>query len=290
MSHPRPRLGQTDLGYGIGLRKQHFDAVNAATDQIDFLEILSENFMGFGGRPQQALREVAERYPLVLHGVSLSIGTVSGLDPDYLTSLYALIGEIKPRWFSDHLCFSSAFGVDYHDLIPLPFTEEALTLVTERIKRLQGEAGIPFLIENPSYYIAYGDSTMSEAEFLTRLVEGADCGLLLDVNNIYVNAHNHGYDAHAFVDALPLSRVVQLHMAGHLVLPDVIIDTHGADVPPSVVDLFQHVMTQTGPVSTVLERDHNVPDLPAMIDELGLLRRAGEAAAREYALADAGGA
>ncbi|MCB9736182.1 MAG: DUF692 domain-containing protein [Deltaproteobacteria bacterium] len=263
------------LGYGIGLRRTHFDTLPAWLERFDFFEVLSENFMAFGGRPREVLRRVAAARPVVLHGVSLSIGSVDPLDESYLDALSGLIDEVKPRWFSDHLCLSSFEEVDYHDLVPLPFTEEAVAHVAERVRAVAGRAPVPFLLENPSYYIAYRDSEMSEAEFLREVVTRADCGLLLDVNNVYVNAENHGYDARAFIDALPLERVAQLHMAGHLVLPDVIIDTHGAPVVPAVMDLFRYVLERTGPVSTLLEWDHDIPPIDVMARELDAIRTAG---------------
>lgn len=271
---PKPRLGQRYLGHGIGFRRKHFDTIHDHREDIDFLEILSENFMGFGGRPSDALDRAAEAFPTVLHGVALSIGRADDLDPDYLTSLFTLIERIRPLWFSDHLCFSSAFGVEYHDLIPVPFTEEAVALVARRARELQDRAGIPFLIENPSYYIGYAASEMDEATFLREVVERADCGLLLDVNNVYVNAENHGYDARAFIDALPLERVVQIHMAGHEVTEDVIIDTHGAPVVDAVLRLYEYTVARTGPVSTLIEWDHAIPDMDVMVSENDKVRRA----------------
>lgn len=263
------------LGYGIGLRRAHFDALPAWLPHFDFFEVLSENFMSFGGRPREVLRRLAAEKPLVLHGVSLSIGSVDPLDESYLEALMGLIAEVRPLWFSDHLCLSSFDEVDYHDLVPLPFTEDAVAHVAARVRAVQARAPIPFLLENPSYYIAYRDSEMSEAEFLREVALRADCGLLLDVNNVYVNASNHGYDPRAFIDALPLDRVVQLHMAGHLALPDVLIDTHGAPVAPAVMDLFRYVVERVGPVSTLLEWDHEIPPIDVMARDNDAIRAVG---------------
>jgi uncharacterized protein len=271
------------LGFGVGLRRPHFDEVAAGEARIDWIELLSDNFLAFGGRPAEVMKRVASRYPIALHGVSLSIGSVDPLDGDYLRGLYRLIEMTGARWFSDHLCFSSAFGVHYHDLLPLPFTEEAVEHTCRRIDEVQakaprrGGAPVPFLLENPSYYITFGDSEMGEAEFLSRVVERTGCGLLLDVNNVFVNATNHGYDARRFIDALPLAAVGQLHLAGHSRSGELLIDTHGARVCPEVLELYGYVLARTGPVSTLLEWDNDIPSLDDLLDELERIRaRAGE--------------
>jgi len=271
------------LGYGIGLRRPHFDAIFEAPGGIDFLEILSENFMRFGGKPRSVLERAAEAFPIVLHSVAMSIAGLEPLDEDYLAAYADLARTTRALWASDHLCFSGGHGVAYHDLIPVPFTEEALDHVAARIRHVQSRLPIPFAIENPSYYISYASNEMTEAEFLTELVTRADCGLLLDVNNIYVNSQNHGYDPRAFVDALPLDRVVQLHMAGHHDRGDVLIDTHGAAVIDPVRDLFSHVIGRTGPVSTLLEWDHDIPELPDLIAHNQANRAAGQAVHGEVA-------
>lgn len=275
-AQPRPRLGAPFLGYGVGLRRPHWGGIFEATDRVDFLEILSENFMEAGGEPSAVLDRAAEAFPIVLHGTALSIGSVTPLDTDYLDALDALVARTRPLWFSDHLCFSSAFGVEYHDLLPVPFTREALDHVVERVKQVQArQPNIPFLLENPSYYVEYGANEMSEAEFIVELVTRADCGLLLDVNNVFVNSVNHGYDARAFIDAMPAERVVQLHMAGHDDLGDVIIDTHGAPVIPPVLDLFRHTLERIGPVSTLLEWDNALPPLETLLAQNDAVRSVG---------------
>ncbi len=269
------RMGLPFLGYGVGLRRVHFDRIFDEGDTIDFLEVLVENVMGFGGRPREVTRRAAARWPMVLHGVALSIGSVDPLDEAYLDLYAGLCEETGALWASDHLCFSSAFGVEYHDLVPLPFTDEAVAHVVARTAAVKARMPVPFALENPSYYIAYADSRMSEAEFLREVLEGADCGLLLDVNNVYVNAQNHGYDARAFIDALPLERVVQIHMAGHHDDGTVIIDTHGDHIIPEVLDLYAYTLERTGPVSTLLEWDHNIPPLEVLLAENDKVRAVG---------------
>jgi uncharacterized protein len=270
------------LGFGVGLRRPHFEGALAGHQAIDWLELVSDNFMAFGGRPAEVAERAASRYPIALHGVSLSIGSVDPLDEDYLRALYRLVETTGAHWFSDHLCFSSAFGTHYHDLLPLPFTEEALDHVCRRIDRVQagaprrGGAPIPFLLENPSYYITFRESEMDEAAFLSRMVERTGCGLLLDVNNVYVNAQNHGYDARASIDALPLAAVGQIHLAGHTRTDELLIDTHGARVCPEVLELYRYVLERTGPVSTLLEWDNDIPTFATLIEELETIRACAE--------------
>jgi uncharacterized protein (UPF0276 family) len=218
-----------------------------------------------------------------LHGVALSIGSVAPLDLAYLDQLARLAEDTGALWASDHLCFSSAFGVEYHELVPLPFTEEALEHVVARTRQVKAHLPIPFALENPSYYIAYGADEMSEATFLRQLLERADCGLLLDVNNVYVNSCNHGYDPRAFIDALPLDRVMQIHMAGHTRDGDVVIDTHGAPVIDAVYDLYAYTLERTGPVSTLLEWDHDIPPLGELLAANDRIRAVGERVLGEVA-------
>ena len=275
-------MGLPDLGHGIGLRRDHWQTLfePGAAQGIDFLEILSENFMRRGGRNARILAQAAEAFPLVLHGTALSIGSIDPLDEDYLDALHDLATRTRPAWISDHLCFSSAFGVQYLDLIPLPFTEESLAHVAARIQTVQRRLGRPFLIENPSYYIEFAASTMTEAEYLTALCERADCGLLLDVNNIWVNARNHRYDPQAFIDALPAHRIVQIHLAGHEDMGDVIIDTHGAPVIDPVLDLYAYTLRRTGPVATLIEWDNNIPPLAELRAENDKARAVARVALR----------
>jgi uncharacterized protein len=269
---PDAGRGGRFAGCGVGLRARHFDEIFDHLDRIDCFEILVENFIGFGGKPRAVLERAAAAVPLVFHGTSLSIGDLAPLSSDYLDRLYAAIARYRPLWFSDHLCFSSAGGVYFHDLLPMPFTEEAAEHVAARARRLQDEAGIPFLLENPSYYVSYGAAEMSEAEFLTRVLERADCGLLLDVNNVYVNSVNHGYDPRAFIDALPCDRVRQIHMAGHERRGEVIIDTHGEAIIDPVYDLYAYTLERTGPVCTIVEWDNTVPALEVLLDQCDRVR------------------
>lgn len=264
------------LGYGVGLRREHWGDIFDHAGEVDFLEILTENFLTFGGVRRRILDRAADAFECVLHGTALSIGSVSPLDTDYLDALALLIERTGAHWFSDHLCFSSAFGVEYHDLMPLPFTEEALEHVVARTKQVQSIADAPFALENPSYYIEYAASTMGEAEFIAELCARADCGLLLDVNNVYVNSRNHGYDAKAFIDAMPHDRVVQIHMAGHHDRGDVVIDTHGAAAIDPVMDLYAYTLERTGPVSTLFEWDNEVPAMDVLLEQNRRCRETGE--------------
>jgi len=278
-AHSPTRLADTEtpfLGYGVGLRRPHFEDIFEHEGDVDFLEILGDNFAVYGGRPRAVLGRAAKHFPLVVHGVGLNIGGLDPLNEDYLDAILALAERYQMRWFSDHLCQSAGSGVEYYDLVPLPFTEEALAHVVRRVEQVQEKARIPFLLENPSYYVAFGASEMSEAEFLTEVVRRSGCGLLLDVNNVYVNAENHGYDARAFIDALPLDRVGQIHMAGHTREDDVIIDTHGDHVIPEVFDLYEHTVARTGPVTTLLEWDNDIPSMDVLAEENAKVRAHGE--------------
>jgi uncharacterized protein len=266
------------LGWGVGIRRPHFDSIFEEGDGIDCLEILTENFLAFGGRSRKVLERAARDFPLVFHGVSLSIGSVAPLDEQYLERLGTALATYKPHWFSDHLSYSSAFGAEYHELLPLPFTEEVVAHVAARVQRVKQLADIPFLLENPTYYVKFAGAEMTEAEFLTAVLERADCGLLLDVNNVWVNSQNHGYDPYALVDALPLDRVLQIHMAGHHRYDDVIIDTHGAHIVDPVFELYAHVLRRTGPVTTILEWDNDIPTLEVMCAENRSIRTVGERA------------
>ncbi len=277
----KSRSGLPFLGYGVGLRRPHWDRIWDYQGSVDFLEVLSENFMAFGGRPRRMLERAAREFPVVVHGTALSIGSVDPLDEDYLDQLARLCRVTDALLVSDHLCFSSAFGVEYHDLIPVPFTEEALDHVVERTKQVMAAMPVPFALENPSYYIQYGDSELDEAQFLHELILRADYGLLLDVNNVYVNSVNHGYDPRAFIDAMPLDRVMQIHMAGHHQDGDVVIDTHGAHIIPEVMALYEYTLERTGPVSTLLEWDTEIPSIEVLVAENQLIREAGQRAIGE---------
>lgn len=261
------RHGVKPLGVGIGLRREFYAQLPATSRALDWVEIVPENFLTLGGRPQRTLDACVERWPVLPHGVALNIGGPEPLDEDYLSGLAALVERVDAPFFSDHLCYSRLGGAYLYDLLPLPFSEEAVEHVVSRVREVKARVGRPFLLENPSYYARMPGGTLDEAAFLRHVAEQSDCGLLLDVNNVYVNACNHGYDPRAFVDALPLERVVQLHLAGHERQPDVLIDTHGAPVCDDVWSLYRYVLERTGPVSTLIEWDQDIPSMDAVLDE-----------------------
>jgi uncharacterized protein len=264
------------LGHGIGLRPPHYLEVLGGAPAGDWLEVISENFMVEGGNPRRVLRQVRERYPVVLHGVSLSLGSVDPLDEGYLDRLAALAAEVEPAWVSDHLCWSSFGGHTGHDLWPLPFTEEALAHVAARVLRVQERLGRRILVENVSSYLEFTSSHLTEWEFLAELTRRADCGLLLDVNNVYVSAHNHGFEAEAFLRGLPADRVGQMHLAGHSDAGTHLLDTHDHPVCDPVWDLYRRAVARFGPVATILERDDHIPPLEEVVAEA---RRAAAIAA-----------
>jgi uncharacterized protein (UPF0276 family) len=258
------------LGHGIGLRTEHYqDVLASAPDAngVDWFEVISDNFMVPGGNPRRVLRAVRERWPVVLHGVSLSLGSVDPLDARYLDDLAALAAEIEPAMISDHLCWGSHGGKYAHDLLPLPFNDEALAHVAERVSRVQDRLKRRILVENVSSYVAFPQSTMAEHEFLAALAERADCGLLLDVNNVYVSAHNHGFDARAFLDGIPKGRVGQLHLAGHSQLGALLLDTHDHPVRDEVWELYRHAVARFGDVPTLIEWDDKLPPLARVVEE-----------------------
>ena len=256
------------LGAGIGLRKQHFHELKKTSLPVGWLEIVPENFMNFGGFPQAILDFCAQQWPIISHGVNLSIGSVDPLNEDYLEKLKALLERTKALWYSDHLCFTSVGGEYFHDLLPLPFSNEAAEHVVKRVGQLKRKIDLPFLLENPSYYVKMPGAEMTEAAFFNRVLEEADCGMLLDVNNVYVNSRNHGFDAEEFIRQLPLHRVGQIHMAGHFDRGDVVIDTHEGPIIDPVWDLYCFTMEAIGrPVSTLIEWDTNVPPLSEVVAE-----------------------
>jgi len=272
------RHGLPHLGFGLGLRPQHYAAVlDGAPPRVDWFEAISENYMVPGGRPLAMLARVRERWPVALHGVGLSIGSTEPLNDEYLDALETLIRRIEPSWISDHLCFTGAGGHNTHDLLPLPYTEEALDHVVSRIVRVQERLGRRLLIENPSSYVSWPESTLGEAAFLATLAERADCLLLLDVNNVYVSAFNHGFDADAYIAALPAGRIAQIHLAGHRDLGTHIIDTHDRAVIDPVFALYGRTVERIGPVSTMIERDDDIPPLGELVAELDRVRAVGGA-------------
>ena len=261
-------------GFGLGLRPQHYTALLDGRPDLDWLEILSENYLVPGGRPLYFLDRIRERYPLVMHGVSLSIGSSAPLDFEYLAALQRLAQRVRPGWISDHLCWTGTAGLNLHDLMPLPYTAEALHHVANRIRQVQDFLQQRIVIENVSSYVTYRSSEMTEWQFIAALAQEADCDLLLDVNNIYVSSINHGFDAREFLDAIPASRVRQIHLAGHSRHGDLLIDTHDTAVPPAVWELYRHAVRRLGAVPTMIERDDNIPELPQLLAELQLARDA----------------
>ena len=263
----------SSAGFGLGLRKPHYAEFLEHRVAVDFLEVISENFMVDGGRPRQLLREIRARYPVALHGVSMSIGSADGLDGAYLTRLRALVDEIEPLFVSDHLSWTRIEGFSSHDLLPLPYTDEALAIVCANIDRAQTALGRPMLVENPSTYIAFAPADRTEWQFLDAMCGRTGCGLLLDVNNVFVSASNHGFDPLAYLDGVPHDRVRQIHMAGHSQGERLLVDTHDRPVPPSVWDLYAHVLPRLGPVATMIERDDDIPPLGSLLAELDTARR-----------------
>lgn len=253
------RFGLPDLGVGVGLRTVHFGHILSRDPDVDFFEALTENFLDTGGRPLHVLDRVAERTPVVLHGVSMSIGGTDPLDFGYLAKVKALADRTRALWVSDHLCFTGVMGRNTHDLLPLPYTEETLKHVTRRVKTVSDFLGRPLVLENPSSYVEFRASTMPEWTFFDRLLGDADCGMLLDVNNVYVSSVNHGFDPVQYLDALPHDRVVQYHLAGHTDKGTHLLDTHSTHVKDEVWSLFRHANALTGPRATLLEWDEDIP-------------------------------
>jgi uncharacterized protein len=262
------RWNLPDLGLGIGLRTRHFGHVLEHRPDVGWFEILSENFMATGGRPMRVLDRIAERYPIVMHGVSLSIGSTDPLDRAYLRELAALAERTHAVWLGDHVCWTGVAGRNTHDLLPLPYTEAALGHLVERIRAVQDILGRPLVLENPSTYLTFRGSTMSEPEFLARMAEEADCALLLDVNNVWVTCKNHGLDPHAWLAAVPYERVVQVHIAGHTDKGTHLIDTHIGPVPDVVWELYAESVRLGGPRPTLLEWDAEIPAFEVVHAEL----------------------
>ncbi len=272
------RLGLPDLGVGVGLRTPHYRDVfddgagEARPGGVDWFEIISENFMVEGGMPLYHLDRALDRCPVVQHGVSLSIGGTEPLDREYLRKLKDLLLRTRSPWVSDHLCWGGAGGVHLHDLLPLPYTAAAVKWVAARARAVQDTIGVRFVLENVSSYMTFTSSEMTEWEFVTAVAEEADCGILLDVNNIYVSAYNHGFDANAYVDGVPHRRVVQVHLAGHTNHGKYILDTHSDHVIDPVWDLYRRALRRTGPVSTLIEWDDDIPPFPELAAEAAKAR------------------
>ena len=253
------RWGYPDLGFGIGLRSVHYEHILENNPKIDWFEILSENYMDTGGRPLWILDRVAERYPVVLHGVSLSVGSVDPIDFDYLRKLKELAKRINARWVSDHLCWTGVSGMNTHDLLPMPYTDESLKHTIQRVKTIQDFLERPIGLENASTYLEFSASNWAESDFIARLAEEADCGILLDVNNVYVSSYNHGFDPKKYIDKIPADRVIQHHLAGHTNKGTHILDTHSDYVIDTVWELYRYTYRRLGPISTLLEWDASIP-------------------------------
>lgn len=260
------------LGFGLGLRAQHYSEILDSDPPIDWFEIISENYMVPGGKPLHMLERIRARYPVVMHGVSLSIASTASLDRDYLKALKHLAARIEPRWVSDHLCWTGVHGKNLHDLLPIPYTCEALHHVIDRVQAVQDYLGRAIALENVSTYVQFECSEMTEWEFLSELTKRTGCWLLFDVNNVYVSAYNHGYDPETYIAGIPEDRVVQFHIAGHSDMGTHIIDTHDHPVCPDVWALYETAVRRFGPVSTMIERDDNIPPLAELVEEISVAR------------------
>ncbi|WP_183677951.1 DUF692 domain-containing protein [Janthinobacterium sp. K2C7] len=264
----QPRLGLPNLGLGLGLRHPHYGHILQHGPQVGWFEIISENFIDNHGYARHVLEQVAAQVPIVMHGVSLSIGSSDALDLQYLRQLRQLAEDFKPAWISDHLCWTGVATLNSHDLLPLPLDEASLRHVAARVRQVQEFLGRPLILENPSTYVEFSRSSMPEWEFMGRLCEATGCGLLLDVNNVHVSAFNHGYDAAHYIRQLPASHIVQIHLAGPSDCGTCLIDTHDAPVPAAVWRLYALAQQLTGGVSACLEWDANIPDYPELLAEL----------------------
>jgi hypothetical protein len=286
LPHSRPSDAPY-LGVGVGLRPVHHREILADTNPdalgIDWFEAISENYMVPGGRPPRVLDAVRSRFPVALHGVSLNIGSVDPIDERYLDRWAELILRIDPVWVTDHLCWTGVGGQNLHDLLPLPLTEAALRHVCERIARVQERLGRRIALENVSSYVAFREDEMTEWEFLSRVAERADCGILLDVNNVFVSAHNHGFEAEAYVDAVPRERVFQIHLAGPGEAGALLIDTHDHPVRDEVWRLYERAIRRLGPVSTLIEWDDDIPSFAELAAEAARARRIIERTQQEEA-------
>lgn len=265
-------IAKPALGFGLGLRTDHYDEILASRPKVDWFEAITENYLVPGGKPLHYLERIRAEFPLVLHGVSLSIGSTDPLDREYLHSLKQLASRVEPAWISDHLCWTGVAGKNMHDLFPLPYTEEAIQHVVGRVIEVQDLLGRQILLENVSSYVSFRDSKMSEWEFISEICARADCLILLDINNIYVSAFNHGFDPLDFLNGIPAARVQQFHLAGHSNYGTHIIDTHDAPIIDQVWNLYQAAVHRFGPVATMVERDDHIPPLAELVEELDQAR------------------
>jgi len=276
-------LTAENVDFGLGLRPEHYEEIVANPGRVSWFEAISENYMVPGGSPLHWLDRIRRDYPIALHGVSLSIGSVDPLDDRYLEALTSLMDRVQPMWVSDHLCFTGVRGLNMHDLLPLPYTEEALGHVVERVLRVQDRLGCRLVIENASSYVTYASSELSEWDFIAELSRRADCEILLDVNNVYVSAFNHQFDAMTFLRAMPRQRVRQFHLAGHTNKGSHIIDTHDSPIVPEVWELYAEAARLFPGVPTMIERDANIPPYAELLAELDIARRIAVEAGREAA-------
>jgi hypothetical protein len=268
-----------NVDFGLGLRHEHYEEIAANPGKVSWFEALSENYMVPGGSPLYWLDRFRRDYPMALHGVSMSIGSIDPLDLSYLDELKALIDRVQPMWVSDHLCFTGLRGMNMHDLLPLPYTEEALDHVAERVLRVQDHLGRRLVLENVSSYVTYAASELTEWDFIAELAQRADCEILLDVNNVYVSAFNQEFDAVAFLRAMPRQRVRQFHLAGHLHKGSHIIDTHDHPIVPGVWELYAEAAKMFPGVPTMIERDADIPPYEELLTELDMARRIATQAA-----------
>jgi len=266
------------LGFGLGLRTDHYQTILDEHPDVDWFEIISENYMVPGGKPLHFLDKVRADYPMVMHGESLSIGSTDPLDRRYLSQLKNLAERVQPQWISDHLCWTGVRGQNMHDLLPLPYTEEAVQHVVDRVQQVQEFLGRRLMLENLSSYVTYHQSEMTEWEFITQISEQADCLILLDVNNVYVSSINHSFEPLDYIRGVPQERVWQIHIAGHTTNESgaIMIDTHDMPVRDEVWDVYADTLREIGPVSTMIERDDNIPPLAELLDELGMARKVAE--------------
>jgi uncharacterized protein (UPF0276 family) len=260
-------------GYGLGLRPEHYrDFADGAVPGIEWLEILTENYLVPGGKPLAFLDRIRARYPVAMHGVSLSIAGTDALDEDYLRALESLVDRVDPAWVSDHLCWTGVGGTNLHDLLPIPFTSRSLAHVAERVGRVQDRLRRALVLENVSSYVRFAGDQMTEWEFLAALVKRSGCEFLLDVNNVYVNAVNHGFDAWRYINGIPRAAVRQIHLAGHTSDGEHLIDTHDAPICDAVWDLYEHAIARFGAVPTMIERDDRIPPLAELLVEIDTAR------------------
>lgn len=277
------RWGLPDLGLGIGLRTTHYETILSEWPSVDWFEIISENFMATGGRPLEMIDRISARYPIVMHGVSMSIGSTDPLDFDYLAELKALADRVDAVWMGDHVCWTGVAGINGHDLFPMPLNEESLAHIVGRIRTVQDYLERPLVLENASTYVTFAADSMSEREFISRMAEEADCALLLDVNNVYVTSRNHDLDPMEFLRGMPLDRVVQIHLAGHTDKGTHCIDTHDGPVIDRVWELYRWVMEHAGDRATLLEWDDDIPEFDVVWSEVKRAARFRAAATREQA-------